>query len=391
MYSEKVQKTNDDMSKSIDKIEKQAQTNLNKRLDKMRFKNYTASEFASTAPHADTDISFVTNQDSTISLYKGDTLLSGQGTEDETNIAYAVFSRIGGGVDGRYDPVGLGFVPGQGATRYREPFSDDPIFVYGGYENWHAFHGLNSDNYKQGVVFSFGLKHILDSRFDTMTEGQTVSGMEYSQPVRMTYNYPFMRSDGNGGFTTEILSITREIEGVNGLYSQTGGWNGSAYVGTRSLRSYELVYRLKIQVTNTVSGTTTTAYIHDLPGYWSDRTALGNRTPTPSGFVLGFTDVEDIGLTGSSYANMPQLKSPHILWFSSSTDIQTTVGASTITTRVYMNPTLIKDTLSNPLGIKYDVSTGQALSEPLFCFSSRNEQEVGYIMSLQRDIRMSNM
>lgn len=77
VFSKNQRRTERETSNNIDNLEHQSQVNLNDRLDYMRFKNYTKAEFDSTAPHDDTDISFVTNTDNSISLYKGDTLLSG--------------------------------------------------------------------------------------------------------------------------------------------------------------------------------------------------------------------------------------------------------------------------------------------------------------------------
>lgn len=71
-----------------EKTQQQAQKNLNKRLDKLYFKNLTGSEFDTTIPHNTRQISIVT-RDSGVELYKGDIRIFLGKKESKHYILYA--------------------------------------------------------------------------------------------------------------------------------------------------------------------------------------------------------------------------------------------------------------------------------------------------------------
>lgn len=64
------------------KDQKQVQTNINERLDRMRFNDVTGTDFdAAIGTHTNDLISFVTRDSSTVELYKGEIKVSGAGVE----------------------------------------------------------------------------------------------------------------------------------------------------------------------------------------------------------------------------------------------------------------------------------------------------------------------
>jgi hypothetical protein len=391
-YVEKQVNTNNKIDGEVKRVERQAQKNLNSRLDRMRFKNYTKAEFDASAPHAATDISFVTNTDNTISLYKGDTLLSGQGSEIETEIAYAVYAFAGSGLDGTYDGLGIGYIPDL-YVHYRTEFQDSPIASSSSTSPRHAiyaYHGFDDENYKQGTFCMFGHKIILDTRFGdgSLSDREDLTHQEATGPADFSTSFPFYRSDGNGGKIMEILYVDRQVDGITGQYRQSGGWDGYSYVGSRYLRSYIPLYKLKIQRIVPSLGITQTTYIHNLPGSWTSHS--GNYCPVPCGFIFGCGDVEDIGLSTGSYENMWQIKDPCILWFENSRKNTQTIDGAQVDTYVYSKPIFIKESSAQPMGIQYDIATGNRLEEAKFCFSYPNEQVLGYIMANSKYDRITS-
>lgn len=392
-YAEKQVNTNNEIDGEVKRVERQAQKNLNSRLDRMRFKNYTKAEFDASVPHAATDISFVTNTDNTISLYKGDTLLSGQGSEIETEIAYAVYAFAGSGLDGESDNLGRGYIPGSYSVKYRTEFQDSPIATSGSGSPNHkiyAYHGFDDENYKQGTFCMFSHKIILDTRFGngSLSDREDLRWLNATGPARFSTSFPFYRSDGNGGKTMEILYVDRQVDGITGQYRETGGWNGSAYIGSRTLSSYTPLYRLKIQRVVPSSGITQTTYIHNLPGSWTSHS--GKYCPVPCGFMFGCSDVEDIGLSTGSYEDMWQIKDPCIIWFGNSGQSTQTIDGSQVDTYYCYNPIFIKESSAQPMGIQYDIATGNRLEEAKFCFSYSSEQVLGYIMANSKDVRITS-
>lgn len=392
MYSEDRQKDLETLDKSVKKIERQAQTNMNSRLDKMRFKNYTAVEFANTAPHPSTDISFVTNLDNTISLYKGDTEISGSGTEIESNIVYAAYCSYSSGVDGRIDPCGLS---------NRDSFEDVPIMAIDPVHNLYGYHAQNSAADIQGTFCYFGTKAFLDSRLsdDNLEDGFSNWGITgFSAPCALVSNaFPFFRDDGNGGYQQEVLSITASIDSIVGVPDASGitrtyttdGWLNS---GSYTFSTYNLLYKLSITRSGQYVGQAQTTEITGLPGQWVITNTSRPLKYTPCGFIFGAGGIEDIGVTPSqqaSFSNLKMVKDLAILWLPGigyGTFLNGSIGSSN--KWYHHTATYIKESPSRPLGIKYDINTGARLNDPIFCMNGSNDQMWAYSMALPKSVKI---
>lgn len=393
MYSEDRQKDLETLDKSVKKIERQAQTNMNSRLDKMRFKNYTAVEFANTAPHPSTDISFVTNLDNTISLYKGDTEISGSGTEIESDIVYAAYCSYSSGVDGRIDPVGVS---------NRDSFEDVPIMSTGGGRNLYGYHAQNSAADIQGTFCYFSTKAFLDSRLsdDNLEDGFSNWGITgFSAPcASISRAFPFYRDNGNGDYQLEVLSINASIDSIVGVPNTSGitrtytsdGWLNT---GSYTFSTYNLLYKLSINRSGQYVGQAQTTEVTGLPGQW---TITNASTPSmkyvPCGFIFGAGKIEDIGVTPSqqaSFSDLKMVKDLAILWLPGiSYGTFPNGSAGSDNKWYYPTATYIKESSSRPLGIKYDINTGARLNDPIFCVTSSNDQMWAYSMALPKSINI---
>lgn len=94
-----------DINTRMSKISKSFQTSLNKRLDKMSFKDQSGEEYEEKAGiHPDKYVYFVQRDEDTIELWKGDTQISGQGGDWEVVNALLLESssvtQITGGANG---------------------------------------------------------------------------------------------------------------------------------------------------------------------------------------------------------------------------------------------------------------------------------------------------
>jgi hypothetical protein len=377
-YVEKENSKNKDINISIDKLERQAQKNLNSRLDKMRFRNYTAAEFASTAPHSSTDISFVTATDGTVSLYKGDTLLSGEGSD----VSYALLTGFG---------TGLGGEPGSrnelSNIRYtsspaREEINEGEVLsTYT--DNIHYW--INSNGYNE--------------QYDRNGQNKTLSVKGYGDFISSLSNsskwfyiicnghkaliYPGLRSVNNGGRVANGLSylssvpkgdfyvrragssVREHIEYQVEPYS-VGFYKSPIHSGNIRERSTtgpaDICY--KIKVTRTAVNTSQTRYInYELYNAGYTRRNINAVTPDwyiGVGAILGFESVEK-NEANSLYG---QLQGPCFLAHSSN------------------NLYHIKETSDNPYGLFYDIDTGDALPAPLVEFQSTSEKTLAYIAGL---------
>lgn len=396
MYSEDRQKALEGLDKSVRQLEKQAQTNLNARLDKMRFKNYSIVEFTQTAPHPDTDISFVTNLDQSVSLYKGDTEISGTGSEDESDIEYLAWTGRRYGVDGRFDPCGIGQLPSS-MLLYRYEFENNPV-THSGSDSFYAYHSLRSATNLQATLCVQGSKAFLDSRIcgSSLYDGFDTWGIVgFKAPCAQTTDIlKLYRDDGNGGYQEETITVTTEIDAIIGdpddsATTRTFTPDGWEVTGDYSFGTYALRYMLIINRSCPAAGINQTTEIRDLPASWKVVSATAADRYTFCGFMFGFGMVDYIGVVDSPSATMSDfkmLRKPCLLWLPRISEYAETVDGATYTTYYHPSPRYLEESPQRPYGLRYDISTGDELAEPIIPVSNLNEQMWNYAIGLPKSI-----
>lgn len=372
MYAEKRQKQNDALSNEIKTAERQAQKNLNSRLDRMRFRNYTRAEFTSTAPHPSTDISFVTESDSSISLYKGDTKLSSEGSG--VDVKYAALVGYGTGIGGERTGQGeienlrngsreniangdaLGSYTkqisywvdshGEGYSQY---LTNKTLDVHGKGD----FASSTSDSSKATCILinrSKALVHpgVRDNYY-SYTNQYPIPNFSVSMKGPkgdLTVNVRHKNSSNSWG-SRESIRFTMEIAGMQP--------NGSSVTRVCT----DLVPQYKIKVTKGASS----RYLDGkfLGGFFGTSTSSIDTFFDGSGVLIGCEDI-----VTSTHLVYGQIKNPGLLWVRNG--------------YVYTIP----ETSDNPYGFFYDISTGNPLSEPTLEFYNSNERILASILWLDR-------
>lgn len=353
MYTERVQSDNEKLDNSIKKLEKQAQKNLNSRLDKMRFKNYTESEFNSTSPHPSTDISFVTKTNGDVLLYKGDTLLSSEGSG--VDFTYALLTGYGTGLGGSVAnevAYGTNIRTAMFNERWIGSYTDT---VDGQTESLdiQAWGGFNSST-KYGTVICQGTKLLVHSDLSTAADGFSVPRGPLRNSCLVNNTFNLIR---NG--VQETFGARLEVSKLEGVGGYGGRYN-------RAFSQYNIYY--KIIVSRTVGGVTQERTLDDLylgspPNF--NKPSDSNAYYPSCGFCLvcsGINNTEDSALHG-------QIINPAIAWCQNSNST---------------SASFIKETASNPYGLKYDIDTGAALSTPEVLFASTAERNLAYVMFLDQ-------
>lgn len=375
MYNEKQQKTMDSLDKGLKKVERQAQKNLNSRLDNMRFCDYTRAEFNSSAPHADTDISFVLETDQTISLYKGDTQLSSQGSN--VDVLYAALVGYGTGLGGERTGNDTELIYGLDkdirnttSLSYRGRYNQPIAFWTKGEYGEVIYYGNDSVTTNTRLT-AYGLEDFRSGTTPVVPIICNRTKAVVSQNVRGT--------DGDiitGSSSTDFLPYTsflyrktfyvRHI--VDGVYGprETLTFSVEPYglyfdgnQTSRTVRTYGCLWKIK------VSDGTNERYLNgvyqDSPSQYMLADNSNGMLPN-AGFNLGFESVQhtdDDILYG-------QLRGPGLLW---------------------RGVKVVKETPDNPYGFYYDVSTGAAIAgEPTVEFYNKDERNMAYCLCLPRSV-----
>ena len=367
-YADKQNKEREKIEKSLSKLEQQSQKNLNSRLDKMRFRNYTETQFNGSKPHSSTDISFVTATDGTVSLYKGDTLLSGEGSFD---CEYAALTGWGTGMGG--ERTGRGEVRTVSAD-YRDQIGEgNVLYSYtdslnywtnaNGYTSHYSYEGetqtldvrgfgtfrsdLSTENYKTCYIICQGTKAIINPSIKTYYFYNNEQNSETSLSSFLVDKTFYLRRGSSGA--RESINFKMEIYGI--YFGHASGYSRISDNGTPQYR---------IAVTRTTDSGTSTRYLTKI---YSGPTTGGQKdenTPAYSGcgFLLGF---EKIQKTDNDLL-YGQLLNPTLVWNKSSSRIS------------------IEETADDPYGFFYDLDTGAELDTPYFEFYNDKERAFAYGM-----------
>lgn len=363
----------EDLDKGLKKVERQAQKNINSRLDKMRFRNYTRTEFTNTTPHASTDISFVTDTGGEVSIYKGDTKISGEGSD--VDVKYAALVGFGTGIGGErtgqneitnlrdnsreYIDNGnvLGNKPASVTywvdTNSNEHYSQSFTTKQTALRGKGDFVSGISDTRKSSCILCYRMKFIV-SPFARSSyyswENQTPLlniGVSITAPRVNHTLYLYRKTASGSGWTRETLQFSMEIGGL-----------GAAHATTKRACT-DLVPTYKIKVTKGSES----RYIDGLyrGGFIGARNS-SRQYFNACGFLFGCEEI--VHTDGST--NIGQIKNPGLLWVCNGL--------------VYTIP----ETPDNPYGIFYDISTGSALRKPTLQFYNTNEKNLAYILCLPR-------
>lgn len=362
----------EDLDKGLKKVERQTQKNINSRLDRMRFCNYTRSEFTNTAPHASTDISFVTDTGGEVSIYKGDTKISGEGSD--VDVKYAALVGFGTGIGGERtgqneitnlrnnsrEYIDSGNVLGNKRasvsfwidTNGNEHYSQYLTTKQTALRGKGDFVSGISDIGKSSCILCYRMKFIVSpfvrsSYYSWQNQTPLPNiGVSITAP-RVNHSLYLYRKNASGsGWTRETLQFSMEIGGL------------IPYSATTRRACVDLVPTYKIKVTkNGVS-----RYIDGLyrGGFIGARNS--SQYSNACGFLFG---CEEIVHTDGS-ANYGQIKNPGLLWVNNGI--------------IYTIP----ETPDNPYGIFYDISNGSALREPTLQFYNSTEKNLAYILCLPR-------
>ena len=377
MYTEKQQRELNELNRNIQQVERQAQKNLNARLDNMRFCDYTRTEFDNTAPHAETDISFVLETDQSISLYKGDTQLSSQGSG--VDVLYAALVGYGTGLGGeRTGDQELYYSQTTDKREIIEEMPESPYDSMGYYLQdmafWKDEHGTiwgNSYSTRTTLAYLKGLGDfkstphvataipIICNRTKAVVstnvrgvDGESILGYDVNDFLSYTsflYQKTFYvrRILENGYGSRETLTFSVEPYGFSYSGNRT----------TREVSQYAVWWKVK------VSDGTNERYLNgvylDSPSQYM-RADNDNGMLPNAGFTLGFESIQHIDddiLYG-------QLRGPGLLW---------------------RGTTIIKETSDNPYGFYYDIATGNPITgEPTVEFYNKDERDMAYCLCLPR-------
>ncbi len=388
VFSKNQRRTERETNNNIDNVEYQSQVNLNDRLDYMRFKNYTRAEFDNTAPHDDTDISFVTNTDNSISLYKGDTLLSGEGSGFIIKHA----ARIGTGTGIGGEPYGNNEINNicnsTGVRGSRNTIDNNSNL--GKFTNQHVHYwltgtvGTSTSFNRNGANRTVTFKGRTEFRTNTANNNRWV-------PIicnkRKVFLRPGIRSVADGasicGSSTSEPSVSALAFSPRGhVYLWRNGarellewelfvsqvyfrWNGQYDGSGLKLRESSGMYNAdyKIRITHSGDGFSKSRFLSKTftPTY-TRRTLGEDDYILTSGILFGFDRVE------KNNANLlyGQLREPCLLW-----------GVNHI-----------KESSSEPYGLFFDISTGDPLTEPFVEFANTRERDYAYICGLGDDINI---
>lgn len=370
MYAEKQQEKMDFLDKGLKKVERQAQKNMNARLDHMRFRDYTRSEFNSTAPHAGTDISFVLENDQSISLYKGDTQLSSQGSG--VDVLYSALVGYGTGLGG--ERTGQGELVYSQNTSYRDVIeTSDPDDIFGYYNQtmsfWVNVYGTTwgytgalrpTNAYVKGLGdFKSSAQDITTPIIVNRTKAVVSSNVRNTEGYRV-WDPP----SGTSLLYTKSFYIRRVLEdgyGPRETLTFTVEPYGFHYTGnssTRVVTNYSPTWKIKVS-NGTNERYLTGVYTSDYSAYMVADSGVG-LFPN-AGFLLGFTSIQhtdDDILYG-------QLRGPALLW------------------RGFLT---VEETPQNPYGFQYDIASGDPLDEPTVEFYNEDERNMAYCLCLPRRI-----
>lgn len=386
MYAEDQRKKTDSLEKGIKKVERQAQKNINSRLDNMRFRDYTRSEFDSTAPHADTDISFVLEQDQSISLYKGDTQLSGQGS----GFIFRNAVRVGAGTGIGGEPSGSKEIANIFAYNNARDNTNDN-YTMGRLSNQLIYYQATSSTsgnywragrtrrlnalgrlwFRPAVRDNKRWFPIICNKHKAMVRPGIRSVADYTDIGDGTNN-------GTPGLSALSFSPTgkiylwrngqrESIEYSLEVTSITFAWSGR-YLNNQEVRESRGISNstYKVKITHTGNGFSKTRFLtRGLEPTYTRRVLGVDEYILTSGVVFGFDRVEK----NDVHELYGQLKDPCILFYSPLIGLRH-----------------IKESANEPYGLFYDISTGAALSEPFVEFANTKERDLAYICGLEESV-----
>lgn len=383
MLAETLFQSQESIANSIIKLERQHQVNLNDRLDKMRFNDYSESEFNSSKPHKNNEVSFVTNSKGDVSVYKGDTLLSGAG--GNILIEYAYVTDVDRGNGSQEQSVSYRNEKGL----YEQTVKvDDKTYRINNY----IYTGADERNIKLGNIIVNGLQVGLDSGIDItkMEDGHKIRASAFAAglcPYISFDVYRKMKSTNSTYWQKETLEYWIRLEEIVGI-------TDIATVETNGLlvpNQYRYFY--KISGKRTVNSTVQEFDILDDKGkprlfetkiFNSDITLYGDDAVSASGVRIACSDVvyKSASAPGGTFL---RIKDPVL-----------TVGFDIWQSGTYVSPTTnpslyetayLKETPDTPFGLRYDPDTGEELSPPTMRFSSVNDNEIilAYIVAFTDD------
>lgn len=387
VFSKNQKRTERETNNNIDNVEYQTQVNLNDRLDYMRFKNYTKAEFDSTAPHDTTDISFVTNTDNSISLYKGDTLLSGEGS----GFIFRNAVRVGAGTGIGGEPSGnkeianiFGYNNARDNTNNNSSMGrlSNQLIYYratnstssGSY--WRAgrtmrLNALGRLWFRPAVSNDKRWFPIICNKRKAMVRPGIRSVADYTDIGSGT-------SSGTPGLSALSFSPTgkiylwrngqrESIEYSLEVTNITFAWSGR-YLNNQEVRESRGILNstYKVKITHTGNGFSKTRFLtRELEPTYTRRVLGVDEYILTSGVVFGFDRVEK----SDAHELYGQLKDPCILFYSPQRGLRH-----------------IKESANEPYGLFYDISTGAALSEPFVEFANTKERDLAYICGLEESV-----
>lgn len=370
MYAEKQQEKMDSLDKGLKKVERQAQKNMNARLDHMRFRDYTRSEFDNTAPHADTDISFVLENDQSISLYKGDTQLSSQGSG--VDVLYSALVGYGTGLGG--ERTGQEELSYSQNPSYRDVIeTDDPDDIFGYYNQnmsfwvniWDTTWGYTgaarpTNAYVKGLGdFKSSAQDIVMPIIVNQTKAVVSSNVRNAEGYRI-----WSPPSGTSLLYTKTFYIRRILQDGYGpretltFTVEPAGFRYTGNSSTRVVTNYTPMWKIKVS-NGTNERYLTGTYTSDYSAYMVADSGVG-LFPN-AGFLLGFTSIQhtdDDILYG-------QLRGPALLW------------------RGFLT---VEETPQNPYGFYYDIASGDPLDEPTVEFYNQDERNMAYCLCLPRRV-----
>lgn len=361
MLAESLLQDQNSISNKVIKLEHQSQVNLNARLDNMRFNDYSESEFNSTKPHKENEISFVTTSSGEISMYKGDVLLSGKGGELQITYAYVTDKNRG-----------------QGSAEQDVGYRN----FYGNEGNTIIYTGAKG-NQKIGNFIVSGLQVGLDSNFDLPyhKDGQMIFASAFAGGLCPYLSFNVYRKNGSI-MQTETLEYWITLEEVRFISSE----EAIKVNGLVTPDEYKYYYAIKGR--RTIQGDTTivqefdiSSNIEGVPLIPFESTVFnyavaehGDNAVSFNGLRLACSDVK--------YApDYGEIKDPILTVNFTSRPFYTTIDKNP-----YVGSTkYLKETENRPFGLRFDPETGEKLNSPILRFGNDIEKEMAYVISFRDD------